>query len=165
MPISTDNLEALHDEAWHKAFDVAIAIKSFNAVWETVSGIILLTFSAGAIERLVFSLTHNGSWSGPVGIWLEGLAPDAKAFFGTYVLAHGIMNAILVYCVFRLGLRAFLIYIALLSLFLAYQIFRTVITPSTFLLTLTVFDAAFIVLTVKEYERRKARMVDKRVLS
>jgi uncharacterized membrane protein len=134
------------DIVWHDLFEVGVAIKALNAVWETLGS--LLFFTVG--PRWVALLTGRV----PLAHRLVGpMSHSTDIFVTLYLLVHGIINGFLAYNLFRNRLWAYPVAVAFNAIVLVYEVYRYTHTHSILLLGFAVFDCAFIALTWREYRR------------
>jgi uncharacterized membrane protein len=73
-----------------------------------------------------------------------------------YLLLHGVVKVILVAALLKNALWAYPWTIALLGVFIVYQLYRLSLKPSVGLTALTVFDAVIAGLTYREYRKQLA---------
>jgi uncharacterized membrane protein len=86
------------------------------------------------------------------------LSHSTTLFAAVYLLSHGIAKIVLVIALLRGQLWAYPWMIALLVVFIIYQVYRLSYRFSVWLFLLTLFDIFVMVLTVLEYrQRRRAR--------
>lgn len=149
----------------HIAFEIGVILKGINGLLELLGGFFLLGMPSGTIQTLVARLTQNEISEDPhdfIATHLREAAGDlsanAKLFAAIYLLAHGVIKALLVYGLLRDQLWAFPTAIAVFGAFGVYQMYRYAIAPSGWLIVLTALDVAVILLTVAEWRRvTKAR--------
>ncbi len=146
---------------WHDLFEAGISLKAINSIWETLAGIFLLTrlhvwlihFSRiqvlGDRDDFIFRFLSNQIHHLDI--------VSVRTFVGIYLLFHGLLNAFLAYNLFKNRLWAYPVMVGFSALFLLYQVYRLVHTPSALLLAVTIFDSAFIGLTLHEYEYQKKK--------
>jgi uncharacterized membrane protein len=85
----------------------------------------------------------------------HGLTGHAVLFGAVYLLAHGIVKVVLVVALLFNRLWAYPWMIAVLLLFIAYQLYRIVLDPTAGLIGLTVFDGVIVALTWREYHQQR----------
>jgi len=151
MPIQDERQKLIH-----QAFEVGIILKGLNAALEIVFGILLLfTNVVGLVQTLIadeliedpddFFATHLRA--------LANSSHQVQIYGGLYLLSHGIIKAVLVGGLLRNKMWAYPASLAVLSLFIVYQVVRIVQTHSLPLLALTLFDLLVIWLVWEEYRR------------
>jgi uncharacterized membrane protein len=151
--------------ALDKTFKIGMVLKGLDGVLEVAGGILLLFLSPHAIEHLVRALTAHELSEDPHDLIARyllhttGHLNKGIALFGAvYLLSHGVAKMVLVTLVLRDKLWAYPWMIALLLAFIGYQIYRiTAVHFSIGLTALTVFDAALVWLTWREYRSKRAR--------
>lgn len=146
---------------WHDLFEIGVALKGANAALEFLSGFALLFVNIGG---LVSAFTADELVEDPDNFlanhlrhFANGISPHAQLVSALYLLAHGVVNAVLVWGLLRGKLWAYPAAIAVLSLFVAYQMITLIRLHSIPLAILTLFDLALIGLIIHEYRRRARR--------
>ncbi len=144
----------------HVAFEVGVILKGLNGLLELVGGALLLAFPPSAIEKLIVGLTNNELSKDPHDVIAthlrqaaHSLSANDQLFAAIYLLSHGVIKAVLVYALIRDKLWAFPIAIGIFSAFGVYQMYRYFITPSGWLIALTVLDVIVILLSWFEWRR------------
>src|SRR5919197_2139448 len=150
----------------HAAFQIGVILKGLNGLLELIGGVLLLIFPPSAIERFVVGLTHNALSQDPndfVATHLRAAAQQlsvhAQLFAAIYLLAHGIIKAVLVYALIHDKLWAFPWAIGVFTAFGIYQVYRYFVEPSGWLIALTVLDVFVILLAWAEWRRLKLERV------
>jgi uncharacterized membrane protein len=152
--------------ALDKTFKIGLVLKGLDGVLEVAGGILLLFLSPQAIEHVVRVLTAHELSEDPHDLVARYLLHTAShlhhgtTLFGAiYLLSHGIAKIVLVALVLKDKLWAYPWLIALLLAFIAYQLYQIIAVHfSLGLAALTIFDAALVWLTWREYRaKRQAR--------
>lgn len=146
---------------FERVFAIGIIGKGLDGVAELIGGLLLLFVRPDQIYSLVVSVTQGELSEDPhdfVASHLlhtaQGLNGSAVAFGAIYLLAHGLVKVVLVIAILRDKLWAYPWMIAVLVVFIAYQVYRIALAPTIGLVALTVFDVAILALTVREYTHR-----------
>jgi uncharacterized membrane protein len=144
------------------AFDIGIFFKGLDGVLEIVGGLLLFVVRPETITGILSSLTQHELSEDPhdiIASQLGQLAHDfsasAQVFAGVYLLSHGVIKVVLVASLFRELLWAYPAAIVIFTLFIAYQMYRYALEPSTSMIVLSVLDVIVIILTWLEYRRLK----------
>lgn len=138
-------------------FEVSIILKGLHAAFEIVSGIVLAFVSSETIVRVVGAITQDELREDPHDAIANYLFQSAqhlaggKGFAVWYLLSHGAVKVFLVGALLKKALWSYPVSIAVLGLFIAYQLYRYTFTHSIWLIALSVFDALIIVLAWHEY--------------
>lgn len=139
-------------------FEVAILLKGIHAVLEMIGGVLLWLIKPATLDMWIQVLTQNELAEDPSDYFANLLARASERYtvqtqhFGVfYLLSHGLVKVVLVLLLWRRKLWAYPLAVAVLALFIAYQVFRWTSTRSTFLLVLSGLDALLIALTLVEY--------------
>jgi len=139
----------------HRAFVIGIILKGLNAIIEIVLGVLLLY--TDVVRNVVLTLLDNALIEDPDNFFATHLyrfadiTPHAQFFGALYLLSHGVVKALLVAGLLRKKMWAYPASIAVLALFMFYQIVRFIETHSIPMFLLTVFDAALVWLIWHEY--------------
>jgi uncharacterized membrane protein len=150
--------------ALDKTFKIGLILKGLDGILEVAGGILLLFLSPHAIERITRGLTAHELSEDPhdlIARYLlhstSHLSAGITLFGAIYLLSHGVAKIVLVGLVLRDKLWAYPWLIVLLLAFIAYQIYRIAwVHFSVGLTALTVFDAALVWLTWREYRSKRA---------
>ena len=90
----------------------------------------------------------------------NGLTGPAVLFGAVYLLVHGIVKVVLVVALLLNKLWAYPWMIAILTLFIGYQLYRIALDPTVGLVALTLFDVAILILTWREYRVQRSRRLE-----
>jgi uncharacterized membrane protein len=145
-----------------RVFAVGIIGKGLNGAAEVVGGLLLLFLTPVRIRQLAASWTHEELSEDPhdaIATYVlhtaHGLSGHAVLFGAAYLLAHGVVKVVLVVALLLNKLWAYPWMIGVLLVFIAYQVYRIVLDPTAGLIGLTVFDAAIVALTWREYREQR----------
>ena len=83
--------------------------------------------------------------------WAQSFSVQTQHFYAFYLLSHGIVKLALVVGLLMGRLWAYPASLAVMTLFIAYQLYRFTFTHSPGLIVLTVFDLVVIALIWHEY--------------
>ena len=145
-----------------RTFAVGILLKGLDGVLEVIGGLLLLVVSPATIDRLTIALTQHELSEDPHDFLAThllhatgGLTGSAVQFGAAYLLSHGVIKIILVAALLRNKLWAYPWMIVFLIAFIVYQVYRMTFALSIGLVALTVFDAAIVWLTYREYRKQR----------
>ena len=148
--------------ALHLGFEVAILLKGVHASLEIAGGVLLWFVKPQTLTTWIQALTQNELAENPSDLIANLLVRAGQHYtvnsqhFGVfYLLSHGVVKVVLVLLLWRKKLWAYPLAVAVLALFIAYQIFRWTSTHSLFLILLSTVDGVIIWLTLAEYSRLK----------
>lgn len=151
-------------DLFHISFEIGLLLKGINGLLEIIGGILLLFLNPDRLNKLIILLTQNELSKDPKDMIANALIALSHSFsistqqFGIfYLMSHGIIKCILVFLLWRRKMWAYPLTILALVLFIAYQVYRYIISPSGFLILLSIFDIIMIVLTVIEYRKIRIR--------
>ena len=147
----------------HQLFEVSVLLKGAHAIIECVGGLALAVTSNAAITKLVARLTQNELHddradyvANQLLAWAQTFSVQTQHFFAFYLLSHGVVKIALVAGLLRRKLWAYPASLAVMTLFIAYQLYRYSFTHSVGLIALTVFDLVVIALAPGAMERVEA---------
>ncbi len=139
-------------------FRLAVAIKGLDGLVELVAAIVLLAVPAAFVQGVVEGVLARDLLGPPDGSlarhFVAGTAEFAsgnRTFAVVYLGLHGILKLAMVVALLRKWVRAYPLVIAVLALFVAYELYRAFHTGSIVLPVLAAIDVAIIVLVVREY--------------
>ena len=137
-----------------RLFQIGIIAKGLNGLAELVGGLMLLFQSPSGIRHIVAVLTQGELSEDPhdvVARYLlhtaSGLTGSAVFFGAIYLLLHGAVKVVLVTALLLNKLWAYPCMIAVLLIFIGYQMYRIALHPGAGLIALTVFDSMIVALT------------------
>ena len=146
----------------HLAFEISIILKGIGSVFEIIGGLLTLFVTKSFIISSVLSLTNEELSQDPndaIAHYLINLSNNfsvsSQHFIAIYLLSHGIIKLFLVIGLLKKKLWAYPLSVFVFSLFIIYQIYKYVYSPSMWLLILTLFDGLIIWLTLHEYKKIK----------
>jgi uncharacterized membrane protein len=150
-----------------RVFEIGIIGKGLNGIAELLGGLLLLFVTTDRIRHLARALTEGELSEDPhdlIARYLlhtaDGLTGSAVIFGAAYLLLHGAVKVMLVIALLLNRLWAYPTMIIVLLIFIGYQLYRIALQPSVGLIALTVFDAAIVALTWREYRRQRRRPDD-----
>lgn len=145
-----------------RIFEIGIIVKGVNGLAELLGGLLLLFATPGGIHHRAVVLTQGELSEDPhdfvaryVLHTANGLTGSAVLFGAVYLLLHGAVKVVLVVALLLNKLWAYPCMIAVLLIFIGYQLYRIALHPGAGLVALTVFDALIVLLTWREYRRQR----------
>jgi uncharacterized membrane protein len=151
-------MSVFSEKRLHAAFEIGVILKGLNALAELVGGLALWFASIDFIRGVVGALVRSELIADPhdrIANYLlhaaQGVSMGGKNFAAFYLLTHGVVKLILVAGLLRNKMWAYPASLAVLGLFIAYQLYRLSFAFSLGLVVLTVFDAVIIILIWREY--------------
>lgn len=153
---------------WHELFELGVALKAFNGVWETISGSLFLFLNKAVFVRLFYALAHRELLEDPhdrfinfLALNLQNLSSNTKVFASLYILFHGLLNLFLAIQLYRNKHWAYLVTVGVMVLFIIYQLHRYQLHHSNFLLIISIVDIGFILVTLQEYRYQTGKVLNK----
>jgi uncharacterized membrane protein len=148
----------MNERRIHQIFEVSVLLKGAHALMECIGGLALAVVSTGTIAALVNTLTQEELIEDPndfIATHLLALAQNfsvsSRHFYAFYLLSHGLVKIFLVIGLLKNKLWSYPTSLAVMSLFIFYQLYRFFYTRSLGLIVLTVFDLIVMVLIWHEY--------------
>ena len=148
----------MNERRVHQIFEVSVLLKGAHALIECIGGLTLAVVSTGAIAALVNTLTQEELIEDPndfVAMHLlviaQNFSVSSQHFYAFYLLSHGLVKIFLVIGLLANKLWSYPASLAVMSVFILYQLYRFFYTRSLGLIVLTVFDLIVMVLIWHEY--------------
>ena len=151
-----------------RLFRIAMFVKGLDGAVELIGAIALLLVPATLVNQLVADVISRDLVGSPDGFLarhlLAGTAEFAsgnRTFVILYLGLHGVVKLALVVALLRRWMPAYPVAAVVLSVFVAYELYRAVRTSSVVLPVLAAVDVLIIILVVREYLllRREVRTV------
>jgi uncharacterized membrane protein len=151
-----------------KTYEIGLILKAVNGTFELIGGILVLALSPNAINGVTRFLTESALETNPhnyiaVHIAKAGadLASGHNIFAAAFLLTHGLVKVVLVFCLLTNRLWAYPWALVLLSVFLVYQAYQLITSPSLGMAFLTVLDIFIIWLINREWKVVKQEQATK----
>jgi uncharacterized membrane protein len=145
-----------------RTFEISIIAKGLDGLVELIGGLLLLVVTPATINHTVTSITQHELSEDPHDLIAtrllhlsSALTGSAVRFAAAYLCLHGIVKIVLVVALLRTKLWAYPWMIGFLLVFIAYQLYRIALTPTAWLIALTVFDGLVAWLTWREWRRQR----------
>jgi uncharacterized membrane protein len=147
--------ESPKERTIHRLFEIGILLKGLNALLEFGLGFALFFVNIAATVNVLVARELVEDPTDFLAVHLQalasGISPGAQFYSALYLLGHGIVKGILVAGLLRNKLWAYPASLAVLGLFVLYQVIKFLSTHSIALVILTVFDLIVIWLIWHEY--------------
>lgn len=147
-----------------KAYEIGIVIKGIDGVLEFIGGILVLALSPGAVNGITKLLTQHELREDPhdfiathVLKFGHNLAHGHNYFAAAFLLTHGTVKIVLVTCLLLNKLWAYPWALAVLGLFLIYQLYQVATNPTFGMIFLSILDAVIIWLIYREWSQVRSR--------
>jgi uncharacterized membrane protein len=154
----------LKEEQIHFLFKIGVVIKGIDGALEAMAGVALLFTSMTALRSLVDWLTAGELQEDPTDFvanhlvdFFHHLSINTKHFASIYLLTYGLVKVGLVTGLLRGKLWAYPTALAVLGLFLCYQIYRLTHTHSLGLGLVSLLDLVILALIWRDYQYLKTR--------
>lgn len=148
----------MEEKRVHEVFQLSVLGKAGFALVECLSGLALWLVGSDTISNFVKKLAQHELVEDPHDFiashllsWAQTFSVDTQHFYAFYLFAHGIIKLFLMIEVLRNRLWAYPAAIIVMSLFIAYQIYRISYSHSLGLIALTIFDIIVTALIWYEY--------------
>jgi uncharacterized membrane protein len=124
--------------------------------------VLLMVVSPATLTAWLRTLTQHELSEDPHD-WIAGrllhfgdsLTGSTVRFAAFYLAAHGLVKVVLVIALLGSKLWAYPWMIAFLIIFIGYQLYRIALTPTAWLIALTIFDAFVAWLTWREWRKQR----------
>jgi len=147
-----------------KAYEIGIIVKGIDGILELVGGLLVLTLTPGAVNGISHLLTQHELQEDPHDLIAthilklgQHLAHGHNYFAAAFLLTHGAVKVFLVACLLLNKLWAYPWALAVLSLFLIYQLYQMATHPTLSMGFLSVLDAVIIWLIYREWKQVRQR--------
>ncbi len=163
--MSTDTARRRSRLDWllHETFEASILLKGAFALLEVAGGVLLWLVGANAFLELVSWLTQAEVAEDPKDWiatsllhWAQGFSLATQHFYALYLFSHGAVKLVLVAGLLRGARWAYPAALAVMTAFVAYQLYRFSYTRSFGLIWLSIFDVFLITLIAREWRRTAA---------
>lgn len=148
----------MNERRIHQIFEVSVLLKGAYALIESFGGLALVFVSQSSIMHLISALTQHELIEDPndpvAGLLLrsaQNLTLGTQQFYAFYLLSHGVIKLGLVIGLLRNKLWAYPASLAVLGLFVVYQLYRFSYTQGVGLIVLSAFDVVVLGLIWHEY--------------
>ncbi len=139
-------------------FNAGLLIKAISAFIEVSAGFLAMFATQHFILHSLAFFTQDELIEDPKDGFanyimhsVNHFTSGGKLFVVSYLLSHGLVKLLLVIGLYMKKLWAYPLSLAVLGLFIAYQVHRYFITHSVLLVILTIFDVFIMWLIWKEY--------------
>ena len=132
----------------HQLFILSVVLKGLHAAIELAGGIALYLFSTNVILAWLGEAGRSSDW---IARFAHGFSPPEHEFYAFYLVSHGIINGTIV-AGLLLGKRwSYHATFVVLTLFIAYQLYRYSYTHDIGLIAITIIDLIVMTLAWNEY--------------
>ena len=141
----------------HQLFIVSIVLKGLHALIELVGGIALYLFSTDAIAACLWEASQSHDW---LERFADSFSTTEHHFYAFYLVSHGIVNGAIVGGLALHKRWSYHATFVVLTLFIAYQLYRYSYTHDIGLIVITVIDLIVMGLAWNEYRLFKRHLRD-----
>jgi uncharacterized membrane protein len=135
----TQEFTAQEEKNIDLGFNVSVGLKGLISVGEIVTAVLVLFIPASYLSSPLLSFAHDA----PV---------SAAAYISIYLAVRGLIKLLLIWAMLVRRLWAYPASLAVLALFLAYQLYQIATTHSVILILVTLFDLVVMYFIWKEYQ-------------
>lgn len=158
-----DKIRAKTSSAFNLIYDGGIIIKGIDGLIELVTGLLLLL--SPSLVHIVLSAVAGKAAAGHnqlyhfIGDYVarldKELAASGLVFLIIFLITHGVVKLVLVYCLLKKIVKVYPAALAILGLFLVYQLYVFIQTPTVGMALFCLLDVAIIALVWREYKMLK----------
>jgi uncharacterized membrane protein len=162
----TQTGKKVYERSWfERVYKIGITIKGFDGLVELVAGL-ALWLSPSLVHDILSAIVGKASgYHGRVPQFVadnvarvdNDFAKTSLVFLIVFLISHGVIKLALVYALLKEIYRAYPYALAVLGLFLAYQIYALVAHPTIGMIIFTVLDIVIIYLVWGEYKELRAK--------
>jgi uncharacterized membrane protein len=141
-----------------RLFRLAMFVKGLDGAVELIGAIVLLLVPATLVNHLVADVISRDLVGSPDGFLARHLvagtaefASGNRTFVILYLGLHGVVKLALVVALLRRWMPAYPVAAVVLSVFVAYELYRAVHTGSVVLPVLAAVDILIIIMVIREY--------------
>lgn len=145
-------------------YRIGIAVKGLDGAIELIAGLVLWLFPqllTSMLQPIAEVVPGHHPIRNFIGYWAgrmdHELSNGSHAFVIFFLLAHGVVKLVLVYCLFKEYHWVYPYALAVLALFTVYQVYVLIKQPTIGMGLLTVLDVAIIWLVWREWRELKKK--------
>lgn len=143
----------------HVSFEISIALKGVNGLFEIIGGSLLLFIPPEKISNFLQLITYRELLQDPndrIANYLLNIAHTlsvgSKLFAALFLLSHGVIKLFLILALLKKKHWAYPTAIIVFILFSVYQLYRYILFGNSNMLIILILDVIMIILTWLEYE-------------
>jgi len=167
LPVHTNHMTSIRNQPWFSTiYRIGVGIKGVDGLIELAAGLFLLfaphvlhAFLQGIVGKAELHHTHMSHLIATYVAHADAdLARSGLVFLIVFLIGHGVVKLALVYCLLRRIIWAYPYALAILGLFLVYQVYALVQNPlslGTWLFT--ILDVIIIYLVWGEWKDLKEK--------
>jgi len=161
--MSEKRYHRLSTAKFERVYKIGMAIKGFDGIVEFIVGVLLVA-APGVLHFLLGALIgeateHTSRTAHFIAQYIAridvDLAKSSTVFLAVFLISHGLVKIILVYCLLKEILWVYPYALAVLIGFLVYQVFLTVLHPTIGTVILCILDIIIVALVWDEWRRLK----------
>jgi uncharacterized membrane protein len=141
-----------------RLFRLALLIKGIDGAAELLAAVVLALVPGATLHHLVAEVlvrdlpgSAHGALAQHIVTVVDEFAAGNRTFAVVYLGLHGVLKLALVVALLRKWLPAYPVAVAVLAVFVGYELYRAVHTGSLLLPVLAALDIAIIVIVLREY--------------
>jgi uncharacterized membrane protein len=139
----------------HQLFIVSVVLKGLHALIELAGGIALYLFSTNAIASWLWEASESHDW---IERFAASFSHREHQFYAFYLVSHGVINGGIVGGLLTRKRWSYHVTFVVLTLFIAYQLYRYSYTHDIGLIVITVIDLIVMALAWNEYRLLKRHL-------
>ena len=139
----------------HQLFLLSVVLKGLHAAIELAGGIALYIFSTDVILQWLWEASRSSDW---IARFAHGFSKPEHEFYAFYLVSHGIVNGAIVGGLLLRKRWAYHATFIVLTLFIAYQLYRYTFTQDIGLIAISIIDLIVIALAWNEYRLFKRHL-------
>lgn len=155
--------EARREQFIDRWFTISVFLKGLISFFEIVVGVAVLLIPPDEVVGFLVDMSQDALADNPHAFFathslhaLQHLPPLAQGFIAAYLISRGLIKLLLVIALLKNKLWAYPASLAVLGLFVLYQLIEIAKAHSPVVILLTVFDLAVMWFIWREYKMVKA---------
>ena len=132
----------------HQLFILSVVLKGVHAAIELAGGIALYLFSTDVVVGWLWEAGRSSDW---IARFAHGFSRPEHEFYAFYLVSHGIINGLIVGGLLLRKRWAYHATFVVLTLFIAYQLYRYSYTHDIGLIAISIIDVIVMALAWNEY--------------
>lgn len=148
----------MNERRIHRLFEVSVLLKGAHALLECIGGLALAFVSTDMIVAFIKSITQHELLEDRHDLiatnlmkFAQNFSVSSQNFYAFYLLSYGAIKFFLIVGLLQNRLWAYPASLAVMGLFIVYQLYRFSYNGSPGLIALTVLDLVVVVLIWHEY--------------
>ena len=153
------------EQSTHQLFAFSITLKGLFSIFEIISGILTYLIPPAVVTNFLLSISDTELAEDKYDFittrlvdFAHSFSVQTSTFIAFYLLSRGLIKIGLVIALLKNKLWAYPLSLAVLGLFIAYQLYQIYTTHSLLVIGITLFDFVVLYFIWKEYKYVRAKV-------